>query len=660
MRYVRRFWVSQRVLYLAALPLALCLVLIVSLPAEAHAILIKSDPAKDAVLTSAPRQVSMWFTENLNPTFSSAEVVNAANKRVDANDAHVMAGNTTEMVVSLQANLPPDVYVVVWRSQSADDGHVLRGSLRFSIADANGTVPQLNGSAAPGTGILGGITSTGTTSGQLDGPTLLSLIMITLVDLGVVFWVGAQLWYSFVLRLDERGNREQNQADQWALRRFERIFALPVLVLLLVANVGVLVGQGLVISNGEWAQALALSTLQGLVSDSQFGTYWTMRIVVVLLALVLAIFALVKRQRSRMVDSVLSWCNLILSLALLIAIALSGHASAVSSNVQVWSVLGDWLHLLAASLWIGGMFYIAAIYLPILRACPSGERTRILLSALARFSPLAIAGVIIMSITGPVNAIMHMTSFLQLITTAYGRTLSLKVILVIALLVTSAIHVFWLRPRLKTVSDQYQAALHGTVNDESTIPIKYSDEEQEPDQPKPLLSSAPEVKRLEEKLERQTHLLTTILRWEPVLGLAVLLCTGLLNVFAGTLLPASANQASTQPSVTVKPFHTTLQTKDKQFTLDITVTPNRFGSNICTVSVLDSKGKPDTQVGVSVYTTMLDMDMGTDAWNLQPDGKGHFRLEIDLNMGGRWQLRVEVRTVQGTLHEGTIVIDTPF
>ena len=459
MRYIRRFWTSRRVLSLAALPLALLLVLIWSPPAEAHAILIKSDPAKDAVLTSAPTQVSMWFTENLNSTFSTAEVVNAANQRVDSNNAHVIASDTKEMIVSLRANLPPDVYVVVWRSQSADDGHVLRGSLRFNVASANGTVPQPSGSTVPGTGVLGGATTTDTGSGQLDGPTLLSLVMSTLVDLGVVFWVGAQLWYSFILQLHDNVDQDQRHADQRALRRFERFFALPVLVVLLLANIGVLIGQGLVIANDQWSQALSLSTLQGLASGSQFGTYWTMRMVVVLIALVIAVFALVKRQRSRVIDGVMSWGNLILSLALLIAIALSGHASAVGSNVLIWSVLGDWLHLLAASLWIGGIFYVAVIYLPILRDCLPRERIRVLLATLARFSPLAIAGVIIMAVTGPLNAIVHMDAFSQLITTAYGRSLLLKVVFVIALLVTSVVHVFWLRPRLATVSEQYDMAL---------------------------------------------------------------------------------------------------------------------------------------------------------------------------------------------------------
>jgi hypothetical protein len=227
---------------------------------------------------------------------------------------------------------------------------------------------------------------------------------------------------------------------------------------------------------------------------------------------------------------------------------------------------------------------------------------------------------------------------------------------VLALLVTGALHVFWLRPRLAKVSDQYQTVIPNTVDADT---ISYSGDE-EPGLHKPLLSSAPQMKELEKKVARQTHLLSTLLRWESVLGIAVLVCSGLMSVFAGTLLPASANQTVTQQSTAVKPFHTVVQTTDKQFSLTVTVSPNRFGSNICTVSVLDSKGKPDTQVDVSVYTTSLDMDMGTDVWNLKPDGQGHFSQEIDFDMSGHWQVRVAVRTSQGTLHEATLSVYAPF
>src|SRR5579872_1128162 len=122
-----------RRLCMIALPLALLMAFLLPLTASAHAILLRSDPAQDALLNVAPRQVRMWFSEDLNPTFSTAVVVNQNNRRVDKADAHVTSADPREMDVSLSPNLPPAVYVVVWRTDSADDGHILRGSFLFTI-----------------------------------------------------------------------------------------------------------------------------------------------------------------------------------------------------------------------------------------------------------------------------------------------------------------------------------------------------------------------------------------------------------------------------------------------------------------------------------------------------------------------------------------------
>jgi methionine-rich copper-binding protein CopC len=95
--------------------------------ANAHAILLRSDPVKDSILSASPAQIRMWFTENLNPTFSTASVVNAANSaanvqkdvktHVDKGNAHVSASDSKEMDVSLKPNLPSAVYVVLYRTQ---------------------------------------------------------------------------------------------------------------------------------------------------------------------------------------------------------------------------------------------------------------------------------------------------------------------------------------------------------------------------------------------------------------------------------------------------------------------------------------------------------------------------------------------------------------
>lgn len=633
-------------LFLLSLPLALCLFMFFPLVTEAHAIMIKSDPPKDAILNAVPDQVGMWFSEDLNPTFSSAVVVNAQNQSVDKKDAHTSPTDPREMLVSLRPNLPPSVYIVVWRTQSAADGHILRGSFRFSVAQADGTVPSLNGNVIPGQDALGGDASaSASASGQLDGPTFFSFIMTTLLDLGVVFWVGAQLWHSFVLQLvSETDLPVQRAANASSELRFKRWFALPTLFILLLANLGVLVGQALQLTSGNLVQALSPTLLFGLAANGRFGTFWTMRLLVLFLAFLLAIVTFVARSRSRIVEEILSWSNLILALALLIAVALSGHAAAVSGNLGILAVLSDWLHLLAASLWIGGMLYLAFVYLPVLSHAWL-ERNQALLTTLARFSPLAIAGVVIMTVTGPFNATVHMESFNQLLTTAYGRALLVKVLLVGVMLLTSALHVGLLRPRLAKTMQKYFVV-------DKSLQTPTVDLTSKPE--------AQELKLLEASVIGQQRRLITILSWEPLLGVGVLICTGLLAVFAGTLQPAAATTSSQQQKAVVKPFNATVKTKDGKFTVKLNVSPNHFGTNVFTASVLDSNGAPDTNVGVTIYTQMLDMDMGTDTINLQPDGKGHFSAQGDLNMSGHWNLRIQIRTPENTLHEGEVALFTPF
>jgi len=638
--------VVRRLSYIA-LPLAFCLLFLFPGSSEAHAILLRSDPAKGAVLPTAPTQVRMWFTESLNPTYSTARVLNGSKQRVDQNNAHVASSDQAEMDINLPPNLPPEVYVVIWRTQSANDGHILTGSFIFTVANPDGSTQKLTG-AIPGQDQLGNNTS-GSSTGQLDGPTLFSLVMVTLVEIGAVFWVGAQLWRAFVLQLTQSEDTAQQAILQRAQQRFDHSFSLPTLLLIFLADIGVLLGQALFLTGGQLALAFSPSILVGLVSSGHFGTYWIMRQVVVLLAILATIYALFAKRQTKASEEIFSWVNLLLGLALLIALTLSGHAAAVGGNIVVLAVLSDWLHLLAASLWIGGMMYIATTYLPTLMRVPLQERIGSLLSVLPRYSPLAIAGVVIMTVTGPFNATTRMASVAQLLSTAYGRVLIVKVLLVGSLLLTSSFHVGMLRPRL---AKDYK---------------KYKESSKE----KVLTSSRGNVATLtpgeetfvERDIERQGRRLMSTLRWEPLLGIAVLLCTGLLTVFSGTLVPATATQTQQPvqpvPTVPSNPFTTTVKTTDGQFTLTFNVTPNQFGNNEFTVSVLNSKGQPDTGVGVSLYNTMVDMDMGTRHLNLQPDGQRHFKGSDQLDMSGHWQVRIDVRTASGGTSHATVNFSTP-
>ena len=69
---------------------------------------------------------------------------------------------------------------------------------------------------------------------------------------------------------------------------------------------------------------------------------------------------------------------------------------------------------------------------------------------------------------------------------------------------------------------------------------------------------------------------------------------------------------------------------------------------------------PDQQArqvkSISLSTTMLNMDMGTDTVVLSSDGSGHFRGTGSLSMTGDWQVRVLIRTQDDTLHIATFAL----
>src|SRR6266702_4157866 len=338
MKFLSRLRSLRRNLLIALL-CALSLAFIFPSIASAHAILLRSDPQKDAKLNAAPQQVRTWFSEDLNPAFSTAVVVNAQDRQVVLKDAHVSPNDTKEMDVSLQQDLPPSVYIVVYRTDSAEDGHILRGSFIFTVKNPNGSLPTLNPNSNPGQNVLGGGNPTGLYTGQLDVPTTFSLIMITLVELGAVIWVGAQLFLIFVLQLAPTNDAKLNAINQEVQQRFEHKWSVPTLLVLLVANFGVLLGQALTISGGQWGAAEAPSLLTGLISNGRFGTFWIVRMIVIAVLLALALFTLLVKQRPRLVNSVLPSINLLLGALLFAAISLSSHASAVSNNIVVLAVL---------------------------------------------------------------------------------------------------------------------------------------------------------------------------------------------------------------------------------------------------------------------------------------------------------------------------------
>lgn len=640
MRSVHRLFLSRvlggfvagwRIVLMAIIGAISCLLFFPTI-ASAHAVLLRSDPAQDAVLHVPPDYVHLWFSEALNPTFSTVLVENAVTQqRVDRRDAQLSPDNPSEMDVTLQAHLPPGVYVVIWRSDSNDDGHIESDSFLFTVAHPDGTLPQMPAHLVSGGG------------GPSVVLTFFSALMITLLELGAVFWVGTLCWLAFVLPSSTTdGADEEMQAIHQQVRvRFERRFALPTLMLLLLANTGVLLSQAVGIGNGQWESAFALSLLVNLVTSSTFGLFWLIRELLLLLALRMAFYLVQFKTGATRVSSMLGWANLVLGLVLFTTIALTSHAAAVKSSLIVEAVMADWFHLLAAALWIGGMMAIAALYVPILHTRSTVERTRSLMMVLPSFTPWAVSGVILMAITGPMSASTQFSAWEQLLTTLYGQLLLVKIFLISVLLVISTLHVFVYRPRLKRIYTSYTATAAQLDRKPASV---------EPEHQAKLITH--QMALYEKQLAKQTQRLLRILRWEPGLGIAILMCVGLMNVFAGTLAPvAPSTTLHQQPSAIQQPFYATIKTFDREFTVTLEISPNQLGTNVFTVGVANlHTGEVVTNIKVDVNTEMQDMDMGIGFILLKPDGHERFTARGDLAMSGHWQIIVQISTPNDPYH----------
>jgi methionine-rich copper-binding protein CopC len=99
--------------------------------AGAHAFLDHAAPRVGSTVQASPAEVKLWFTQELEPAFSTLSVADASGRRVDKRDVK-LEGDGTVLRVSLPA-LEPGRYKVTWRVLSVDT-HVTEGDFTFEVA----------------------------------------------------------------------------------------------------------------------------------------------------------------------------------------------------------------------------------------------------------------------------------------------------------------------------------------------------------------------------------------------------------------------------------------------------------------------------------------------------------------------------------------------
>lgn len=384
--------------------------------AVAHAEFERANPPPGARLQSPPAQVAMSFTEPLNHQLTTAALFNAhSGHRVDAG---ITFGAPNELALRPAHRLPAAPYVVRWHTVSILDGHALDGSFMFGVrVAALGRAPPLQESPLARAGWV---------------RVALSALWYT-----ALFFFGGGLLGALVMRSrpgpanwllagEGRDALAPGGRPDTALRRIWRRTRAA-------GWVAVAAGVGLALAETQDAAgSLSWHAIDAYLFSTVSGGARVAAVALVALAVVLA-------GRARRIA-------VLALLEALAAVAVGGHANAASPRLL--ALVSNWLHVVAAAIWVGGIAQIATTWGPAIPRLALSERRRIMTDVLQRFGRVALPAAATVVAAGLLDALVELGRVSELWNTGYGRVLMIKMALAGLLLVASYAHAFVLRPRL--------------------------------------------------------------------------------------------------------------------------------------------------------------------------------------------------------------------
>lgn len=511
-------------------------------PAAAHASLVSTDPVDGTVVASSPGQATLTFDERVSLAADGVQTFDADGKPVDTS----ASANDTLVTVDLPDRLADGTYVVVWRVVSAD-GHPVAGSLSFSVGTpsllvVSPTLPEPAGTAVT------------TALSAAQAATYIGLLLA--IGLGI-----------FTLRLPAhvRADRPRSQMRG-------------------VSTVAV------VVSVAAATAALPLSVI-----NQQGGTLWDLaaletwasatRTAIIALTLLTVGLLLVRIALDERLP--VMWQRAALGLGTCVAAispALTGHSRAFDPQGPVIAL--DVLHVLAGSVWLGGLAGLA-ITLPAI----AGRATHAV-EVLGRFSTLAAGVLAALVVTGGLLAWRIIASWEDLFGTRYGWLLLTKIALVTLAASIAAWNRYVLLPRVRADGGHQER-------------------------------------------RRATVRLGRVVTVEAGVILLVLALTGFL-----------VNQPPRAEAVVI-PERTGVQTTQLGIDAKVlaTMTPTRVGQNTVLVQLQDLTGEPLEPARLPEISVRSDeFDLGQV--KTTSVASGTFRADVVLPAAGTWRVQVSLRLSQ--------------
>jgi copper transport protein len=398
--------------------------------AAAHAELVSSTPAANASLRESPPELSMIFSEPIDPATASVQLLDDLQHAVTGVGAAQVDASGLVASVSVPS-LDPGVYTVSYRVTSATDGHVSAGIWAFLI-DPTGTQPPPAIAARSSSPSGDALTVTTRWIALAAGLMLLGL---------AIFWA--------VSARPALAQQTDRTAAPWGLIAVTAAIAFAALAayLTLAARPFVEASGGHVGHGGGGAFPLDFAAPFG---STPFATAMRLAEAGTGAAFLLAtarFFALDDARRRGTAatlnrDPAVLWLTAAAAALALAGSSLGGHAAA-RGGIAFAAI--DWLHLLAVAAWVGtlpGLLLLAR------RSHGLGiDERRLLADTLRRHSRLAMAAAPIVALTGIANSPLVLGDARGLVSSTYGNVLLAKGVLFSIAVAIGAVNFLLIRDR---------------------------------------------------------------------------------------------------------------------------------------------------------------------------------------------------------------------
>ncbi len=577
---------ARRVLVVGAL--AVVFVVVLASPAFAHASLVSTNPAPGAVLSGTPDAITLQFNEQVTVALGGIRLYDQRGDRIATDPPTKPAGNSVS--TATRGKLPDGSYVVTWRVTSADT-HPVQSAFTFQVGtSANATSSKVTGLADRLLAQQRGAKAVGAAWG----------VARFLAFVGIAVLLGSVAFCAAIWR-------------RAGTIRMARIITYVGLAVLAVSTLAGFLLQGPYEAGLGVGHVFDVALWRD-IATTRFGTVWLGRLALLAAAFVLVRVLFARPERSRLPTW---WVVSATAIGIAIAAtpALAGHAA--TGDYVALALVADVVHVLAMSVWLGGLLMMATV---VLRGDEIEERRDVLLD----FSFIAMWCVLALIASGAFQTWRQVRELNALRDTDYGH------ILVIKLVVFALMGVFALFSR-EIVGRVFDYVDDDEFDDDvepvAVVSGGAFDDPPAGGSPTVLLDLDPEVRAEWRNLRRSV--------WaEALLGILILAVTAVL-VNATPAVNAAANNNGGAAGVTMR---------SKQVVIDVTIAPAQAGRNDVHVSTFTPAGAP---MDVAELTVTLDQPSRRIApinVPLRKLGPGHYLSPgFDIPIAGDWRVTGKAR-----------------